>query len=128
MIRATCPHCQFAQEFPDTQAGVDVPCGWCGEPLNVGGPTAEYVPDDAPERESLTAGRVVGSLFVAAAALLGLLALVGLPILDFGYGVRIGNGRPTEAFWPVLVAAYGFQWVGETLRGERQTDTDEKRA
>lgn len=117
MIRVNCRHCEYAQEFPDEAAGTDAPCGWCGEPLTVGGPAAEFVPDNSSERKPLTAGRVLGWLCLSVAALLGLFALVGLPILDFGYGVRIGTVRPAMAFWLVLVVAYGFLWVGEKLHG-----------
>lgn len=118
MIRVNCPHCEYAQEFPVEAAGTDAPCEWCGEPLTVGGPAAEFVPENSPERKPLTAGRVLGWLCVTVAMLLGLLAFVGLPILDFGYGVRFGTTRPTAAFWLVLLVGYGFLRVGEQLHGE----------
>ncbi len=45
MIRATCPHCERILEFPDDRAGMEVRCAACDQPLTVGGPEAEYVPE-----------------------------------------------------------------------------------
>jgi hypothetical protein len=53
MIRATCPHCERILEFPDDRAGMEVRCAVCDQPLTVGGPEAEYVPEAIPLHASL---------------------------------------------------------------------------
>lgn len=121
MIRITCPHCQLSQDFDDTCAGTDASCRWCDEPFNVGGPDAEFVPDASPqEPQSFAAstGRLCAALCMGIAGLLGLVALVGLPVLDFGFGCRFAEMRPTEFFWPTLLAAGGFGWLADRFSGD----------
>ena len=96
-------------------------CHDCPATNTVGGPHAEHVPDDTElptdfrPAGSLTA--VVGRLLAVVACGLFLIALIALPVLDFGFGYRIGQTRPTEYFWLVLPAAYGLYWVAERLTG-----------
>lgn len=120
MIRAQCPQCQYAQEFADSTIGTDTPCQWCSETMTIGGPTAEYIPDAG--RPTVVSFAEIFSWWCSALAFVfGVVAVVGLPVLDFGLGWRWGGMRPIGWFWLLFLVAGVFASLGEWLRGSRPT-------
>ena len=123
MIRIECYNCLRPQLYPDADAGQEMTCHDCPATNTVGGPHAEHVPDNSatePPSDFMPAGsrtNFAGRLLAVVACGLFLFALIGLPVLDFGFGYRIGQTRPNEYFWLVLPAAYGCYWIAEQFLG-----------